>query len=121
MFREFKQVKQERTEGHRRWFEADGVDLIVWYDRAGGVSGFQLCYDIGNGEHALTWRPGGGCTHSRVDAGEGARPHKMTPILVADGAVPWARLLGKFNANSTTLEPALRTLVRDTLAAHAKA
>ncbi len=118
MLREFVHVKQERRAGRRRWFESDGLELVVWHDAADRLEGFQICYDFGRGEHALTWRPGAGFAHSFVDDGDtfdgGA---KLTPILVPDGAVPWAELTKRFAERSGTLEPALRELVSARLAA----
>lgn len=117
MLKEFIHVKQERGAGRRRWFESDGFELVVWLDAQDAVTGYQICYDFGSGEHALTWRPGSGFTHSGVDAGEGARFSKMTPILVPDGAVPWRAVEDKFTKTSGSLEPHLRELVGGTLAA----
>ncbi|MES2693667.1 MAG: hypothetical protein V4773_09350, partial [Verrucomicrobiota bacterium] len=73
MLREIKNVRQEPGEGRRRWFESDGLELVVWLDARGRMTGFQLCYDSGRHEHALTWREGGGFSHDRVDPGEELR------------------------------------------------
>ena len=84
------------------------MDLIVWYDVTGAVSGFQLCYEaMGKGERALTWRAQTGVSHARVD---GAR-NRLAPILVADGVVPWEWLRAEFAASAGKLEPAVRDLV----------
>ena len=119
MFREFVNVKQERRQGRRRWFESDGLELVVWHDAADRLEGFQFCYDFGQGEHALTWRPGVGFAHSLVDTGDDLEQAggKQTPILLPDGAVPWAALGAKFAERSATLEPELRQLISDRLAA----
>ena len=45
MLSEFKGVKQNRTDGFRRWFLDDYFDLIVWYNNSHDIEGFQLCYD----------------------------------------------------------------------------
>lgn len=109
---EFKQVKQENGAGHRRWFEDDGLELIVWHDAAGGPQGFQICYlGADRQERALTWQHGRGFTHARVDSGD-TRPDKnLTPILMRDGAVPWARVQTEFAERSAELEPAMRDFV----------
>lgn len=118
MLREFVHVKQESHAGRRRWFESDGFDLVVWQDQADRVEGFQICYNLGRGEHALTWRPGLGFVHSVVDDGDQREGGgKLTPILVPDGAVPWVELTARFAERGTTLEPALRELVGTRLAA----
>lgn len=118
MLHEFRQVKQERGDGTRRWFESDGFDLVVWYESAGDVSGFLVCYDFGHGEHALTWRRTGGFSHHAVDTGSNTPFSKMTPILVADGAVPWSEITRTFETRGASLEPKLRELIREALARH---
>jgi hypothetical protein len=112
VFTEFNRVRQEPGAGSRRWFQGGGLELIVWLDAAGRLEGFQLCYPGElQREHALTWRPAGGFSHARVDAGD-TRPDKnLTPILVADGAVPWQKLRREFAAVGDGLEPGLRDFV----------
>jgi hypothetical protein len=85
VLREIKSVKQERGTGRRRWFESDGLDLVVWLDASGNVTGFQLCYDFGQGEQALTWREGTGFAHSNVDAGDETPLKNRTPDSRATG------------------------------------
>jgi hypothetical protein len=119
MFTEIRNVRQERGTGLRRWFESDGLDLVVWHDAAGGLAGFQLCYQSGQGEHALTWRPGVGFAHSAVDEGDASPLKNLTPVLIPDSAVPWAELTAQFAGQSASLEPALREWVSARLAARA--
>ncbi len=113
VFKEMRQVRQEPVAGRRRWFDDDmlPLELIVWYDGAGEVEGFQLCYNFGGGEHALTWRLRAGFAHNAVDTGSTGPFGNLTPILIPDGAVPWAELTQRFAASAPTLEPALRELV----------
>jgi hypothetical protein len=117
MLEEFNRVRQEPGAGRRRWFQGSGLELIVWVDAAGGIEGFQICYQgAGFQEHALTWRPGSGFSHARVDTGD-TRPDKnLTPILVPHGDVPWEKLRSDFAADSARLEPALRDFVAARLA-----
>jgi len=113
VFKEFRHVRQEKVAGRRRWFDDDVLpfELIVWYGASSAVEGFQLCYNFGQGEHALTWRPEVGFAHHAVDSGSTAPFGNLTPILIPDGAVPWAEVAQRFTACSSTLEPALRELV----------
>lgn len=121
MLHEIKDVRQERGAGRRRWFESEGLDLVVWLDAGNGISGFQLCYDLGRGEHALTWRPGVGFAHHEVDQGDATPLKNEAPLLVPDGGVPWADLTRLFEARSGGLEPRLRELVRGKLMARESA
>ena len=112
MFTEIRNVRQEKgTAGRRRWFESDGFDLVVWHDGAGALAGFQICYDLGKGERALTWRPGLGFAHNAVDEGDETPLKNLTPVLIPDGTVPWKELAAQFAERSASLEPALRELV----------
>jgi len=113
---EIKNVKQERGAGRRRWFESDGLELVVWFDASESVTGFQLCYDLGKGEHALTWRAGTGFAHSVVDEGDGSPLRNETPVLRPDLPPPWAEIARLFDERSESLEPPLRQLVHDKLA-----
>ena len=118
MLQEFHRVKQEPgVTGRRRWFQGNGLELIVWFDEAGAPDGFQLCYagELRR-EHALTWRRSVGFTHSRVDTGD-TRPDKnLTPILTPDGTVPWEKLRREFAEGSGALEPGLRGFITTRLA-----
>ncbi len=115
MLHEIKNVRQESGAGRRRWFESEGLELVVWLDQVDGVAGFQLCYDLGHGDHALTWRAGTGFAHSSIDTGDESPFVNRTPILQPDGNVPWTDLEQLFDARSETLDPALRQLVHDKL------
>ena len=118
---EIKNVKQERGAGRRRWFESDGFDLVVWLDRADRITGFQICYDLGHGEHALTWRAGTGFAHSTIDTGDDSPFVNRTPVLEPDGNVPWSEIAHVFDDRSQSLDPVLRQLVHDRLAEQAGA
>jgi hypothetical protein len=117
MLREIVKVKQERAPGRRRWFESDGLDLIVWLDPQERVTGFQLCYDLGRGECALTWRDGPGFAHSTVDTGDTTPLKDETPVLRPGGPVPWRQLEARFAERSAELEPELRGLIAGRLRA----
>lgn len=121
MLREIKHVKQERGTGRRRWFESEGLDVVVWLERDGSVNGFQLCYDLGKGEHALTWRFGSGFAHSSIDSGDDSPFANLTPVLSPDPHVPWAEVARLFELRSATLESPLRRLIHDQLAERAEA
>jgi hypothetical protein len=80
------------------------MDLVVWYLPEGEICGFQLCYDRGSEERALTWTPERGYVHSRVDDGErDPLSMKMTPILVPDGVFDSASVLEQFESECAEL------------------
>ena len=113
---EIKNVKQERGAGRRRWFESEGFEVVVWLHRDGHVTGFQFCYDLGGGEHALTWREGSGFAHSSIDMGDDSPFANRSPVLEPDGDVPWVKLERVFDERSASMEPELRQLIHDRLA-----
>jgi hypothetical protein len=104
---EVRDCRQVRGEPPRRWFGCDQMDLIVWCDDAGAPIGFQLCYDLGRTERALTWKPTTGFQHNFVDDGESGGPlrPKGSPVLVPDGAIDFVRL-GKLFAQANAQMPA---------------
>jgi hypothetical protein len=117
VLREITNLKQESGAGRRRWFESDGFDLVVWLGTNEAVTGFQICYDFGRGEHALTWRCESGFAHHAVDTGDATPFKNETPVLIPVGAVPWRDVADLFARRGEALEPALRLLVGKQLAA----
>jgi hypothetical protein len=118
---EIKNVKQERGGGSRRWFESDGLHLVVWLDPSNTVTGFQICYDLGKGEYALTWRAEQGFAHHAIDQGDETPLKNASPVLVADGSVPWSEVRQLFDRRSGDLEAPLQQLVRTKLAEYSRA
>lgn len=119
MLVEFDNVRQEPGAGRRRWFDGGAYSLMVWYRPDGARSGFQVVYQAGPEEHALTWREGEGFRHSRVDTGTASPLKNLTPILLPHGTIPWARMLEEFDQQSANLDPDLRAWVRGRLEARA--
>jgi len=115
MLFEIKNPRQIEGEGRRRWFADSYFDLIVWYGRAGDLEGFQLCYDKGRDERALTWREDQGYAHERVDDGEVTGRAKMTPVLVPDGAFAHSAIAERFRTESAKIDPEIAGFVYDRL------
>lgn len=114
--KESRQVKQVPGENRRRWFSSSDMDLTVWTDGSGGISGFELCYDRGKNERALRWKRGAGFVHERVDDGE-SRPgrHKATPVLLPDGIFDAKRISQLFEEQSRDIDPIVADLVLQAL------
>ena len=103
-------MKQENISGRRRWFEDDGMELIIWYSGQDIVEGFQILYGKTTDEHALTWKSEDGFVHSQVDQGDDLFS-KKSPILIHRGAIPWTRVVEEFSARSSGIEESLREFV----------
>jgi hypothetical protein len=119
MLVEYPNVRQEPGQGRRRWFDGGHYELVVWYRPDGRFAGFQILYRLEQVEHALTWRENGGFQHTRVDSGTNSPLKNLTPILLANGSIPWPQVLREFDENGAALEPELRTFVRERLEARA--
>lgn len=106
MLTELKNTRQIPGESFRRWFSGHHIDLIVWYnDDRSSIKGFQLCYQKGKEEKAITWVQHKGYSHTTVDDGEGQQDrYKMTPILMPDGVFHSQRVIDLLHANSVHLE-----------------
>jgi len=96
----------------RSWYSDDYFDLIVWKDEQEEIASFQLCYNRGMDEYALTWKRPGSYYHQRVDDGEN-RPgkHKATPVLVPDGKLRVQPLAERFQQESAEFDPELARFV----------
>ncbi len=113
MLIEYANVAQKEADHgvFRRWFGDDYFDLIVWYDDAREITGFQLCYDRYFNPHAITWKKDSGAVHDSIDEGHVHNRVKMTPIMTADGYFPGDEVGRKFSEASRGVESAIRELV----------
>ncbi|MEM7016342.1 MAG: hypothetical protein AAF512_03255 [Pseudomonadota bacterium] len=116
MLLEIPNVSQAPGEPRRRWFTDDDFDVIVWFDGADEILGFQIAYDKREQQKALTWFPKQGFNHNIIDEGED-RPgrYKGTPILVVDGAFNAQAIADSFSAASNKLEQDLVDFIYNTL------
>jgi len=116
MLTEIKKARQVEGEPFRRWFTDEYFDLIVWQAPDADIIAFQLCYNKGTEERALTWRQGSGFIHKGVDDGEGRDGyHKMTPILIPDGNFERGPVLHRFFDESYKIDSMLRTFIIERL------
>lgn len=112
MLKESHSTRQFPNEPIRRWFTGSALDLIIWYEENEEIVGFQLCYNKGMNEHALTWWEGKGFSHTRIDDGEGLPDsQKMTPILLPDGAFDKEEVLTLFRQEGAGIDPELISFV----------
>lgn len=113
--REVSRVSQVRFEPKRRWFSAQGMDLIVWVDESNRPFSFQLCYEKGAREFALTWEVEKGFDHSFVDSGEQKPTRNNSPILRPGGALDSVYVSKLFEEASANVPTAVRDLVSEAL------
>ena len=112
MLYEIKDVQQEEGGPFCRWFADRDFDLFVWYNADDSFFGFQLCYQKGKDEKALTWKESTGFAHERVDLGTRARSN-MTPVLVSDGVFPKDKVARLFLEKSKEIDPLISEFVHN--------
>ena len=93
MLMELRKVRQVAGEDRRRWFFCHDLDLVVWEDEGGTITGFQLAYDRHRNEHSLSWQQDRGFAHYAVDDGEPRAGVDATPFLYPDGPFEQDRVL----------------------------
>ncbi|MCG8325691.1 MAG: hypothetical protein MI673_09245 [Thiotrichales bacterium] len=109
-------VTTEGNEPVKRWFTDHDTDLFVWLDEHNQIIKFQVCYNKGKDEHALTWETEAGFTHHAVDDGEEkVMKMKKTPILVQDGLVDIEVINRLFSEIGRELPAFIHNFVLDTL------
>lgn len=112
MLREVKPA-DETVKSGRRWFTDDYFELIFWLDEKQDVESFQLCYDRGRNERALTWNRAQGPRHLIVDQGESSPLKNRTPVLHEGGSFDREDILSRFARASALLPEKIAKFVKD--------
>jgi hypothetical protein len=110
MLREIRTGEASR-DVRRRWFVDDYFELLVWLDDKQDLEGFQLCYDRGRHERAVTWTRTGGLKHVTVDQGESSPLKNQTPLLYCGGNLDKGTVLERFHAASRLIPRAIAEFV----------
>ena len=109
-------VSSEDNEPARRWFTDHDTDLFVWLDEDESIVRFQLCYNKGQSEHALTWTRDQGFSHHAVDDGEEkVMKMKKSPILVQDGRIDYSGVQNLIRDTGRELPAFIYNFVLETL------
>jgi hypothetical protein len=110
MLAEFKKVRQD-INSFRRLFTDRNFDLYIWYRCVDSteIIGFQLVYNSGMEQKALTWQKDSGFCHLRID--EGDRGFNKTPILVKDGAFEYPDVRDRLLASIRNVDTEIRDFV----------
>jgi len=115
MLNEVESVKQQPGEDFCRWFRDEYIDLYVWTNPSGTITGFQLCYDKPGKERAFTWFSGKGFFHHRIDSGDQHPTKNQSPVLVQDGLFQGDEVERRFAENSKSLDANLAAFVTQKL------
>lgn len=105
MLSEILKVKQHPGEPRRRWFASESLDLFLWYDDDENIVQFQICYDKGPQEKALTWNNNNGISHHSVDDGENRTFRmKSTPIMLNSSDFDAEKIASRFEELAGNVE-----------------
>ena len=105
MLAEIPNVKQLEGEPRRRWFSSTSLDLFLWHNEDGEIIQFQICYDKGPDERALTWHHERGLVHHTVDDGENRSFRmKSTPIMVSNSDFDAEKIIAEFEQLAGNME-----------------
>jgi hypothetical protein len=116
MLRELRNVRQEPGDHFRRWFTDENLEIVVWFDQAGAIFGFQICYDLRSQPRALTWTQKRGFSHAAIDEGDDKPTSNRTPMLVANSSYDAAKLRVSFLASSDGLPSSEKAFIEGKLA-----
>ncbi len=101
----------------RRWYQSDTMDLYTWQTDLGRFVGFQLAYDRGAEQRAITWLRGRGYFHARID--EDSRGLvATTPFLVPIDGFDVSRVHSEFRQSASELDRDVVLLVSRRLEAY---
>jgi len=84
MLTEIGHVRQVKGDYFRRIFTDRNLEVVIWYKPDKTIHGFQVSYDLGRRERALTWIESRGFSHARVDTGEESSLSNRAPVLIED-------------------------------------
>jgi len=115
MLRELPPKKQVPGEMNRRWFFSNELDLVVWCDKDGNPTGFQLAYDKDRNEHSISWHFNKGFIHYVVDEGNQKSGKNETPLLYSNGAFNAVHVIDLFRALSIEMPLHIRKFVLEKL------
>jgi hypothetical protein len=121
MLQELRNVRQVPGDHFRRWFSDENLEIVVWYDEAGAIFGFQICYDPREQPRALTWTQKRGFSHAEIDAGEDKPTSNRTPLLNPSHDYDAAKLSEAFLATAGGLPQRERIFIEGKLAESAAA
>ncbi len=116
MLHELKPVRQVPGDLFRRWFADENLEAVIWYDPAGAIAGFQLCYDLRSEPRALTWTLKRGFSHASLDDGDDKPTSNRTPILRISANHDTALLWESFLASGGGLPATEKALIEGKLA-----
>lgn len=117
MLREIGYIKQTSGQPFRRWFNDELLDLFVWQEEGGRITGFQLCFDKETDERALTYSEAGGYSLDNVHAEESSLD-MGSPVLRRGVELPFPHLLALLAERGVGIDARVLRYVTEKLEAY---
>lgn len=118
MLREIGYIKQTPGQLFRRWFNDELLDLFVWQEEGGRITGFQLCFDKDTDERALSYSEAEGYSLHNVHTEESSLD-MGSPVLRRGAELPFPHLLALLTERGAGIDPRVFRYVREKLEAYA--
>jgi hypothetical protein len=114
-----KPIRHLTNDLDKSWTADDFLDLVVWYEAAERIFGFQLCYDRYDEPRVVTWTRKGGFSHCKVRTdGDWAQGAGRSPVLQCCDDFPWRTVVREFMTRSPELEPLIRYFIMKQIMTH---
>lgn len=120
MLREIGHIKQTSGQPFRRWFNDELLDLFVWQEKGGRITGFQLCFDKETDERALTYSEADGYSLHDVHTEESSLD-MGSPVLTRGAELPFPHLLALLAERGAGIDPRVLRYVTEKLEAYTAA
>lgn len=118
MLREIGYIKQSPGQLFRRWFNDELLDLFVWQEEGGRITGFQLCFDKDKDERALSYSEAEGYALDDVHTEESSLD-MGSPVLRRGAELPFPHLLALLTERGAGIDPRVFRYVKEKLEAYA--
>ena len=117
MLREIGYIKQTAGQPFRRWFNDELLDLFVWQEEGGRITGFQLCFDKDTDERALTYSEAEGYSLHDVHTEESSLD-MGSPVLRRGAELPFPHLLALLAERGAGIDARVLRYVMEKLEAY---
>jgi hypothetical protein len=115
VLREIGYIKQTSGQPFRRWFNDELLDLFVWEEEGGRITGFQLCFDKDTDERALTYSETDGYSLDNVHTEESSLD-MGSPVLRRDvEELPFPHLLALLTERGAGIDSRVVRYVKEKL------
>lgn len=110
---EIRNVRQDGSELHLRWFTCLECDLYIWQNEESEIIRFQFYFNKQTDEQMIEWKEAAGFWTGRVDEGDSGVPFKSSPLLQETSDLDYEEALRQFEKYGNEIDPGVNKFVRD--------